>query len=222
MKTPLQGCANPQGQHDGMREWQRSTSPSLKSSSQLCSWPKTMGHLTCDTSGEDTEPLRGQQLSEEDWVGLRIRPRPSCMLDEAGCLQPMQATPPADLYVRCLPGMIWKTKNAVAACSFPPCNCGSRDSQLLLPTVMRKPPPLSSSAHFFHLLINDHNVTYLTKYIYIYIYISRALDSLKAVFLLSKLPLYVPEKKTEKEKARERWPAGKVTFVPWMQNVIIH
>lgn len=96
--------------------------------SQLCSRPKSTGHLTCDTSGEDTEPLRGHQLSKEDWVRLRIRPRLSCMLAEAGCLHPMQATPPADLYFRRLPGMIWKTKNAVVTCSFPPCNCGSRDS----------------------------------------------------------------------------------------------
>lgn len=99
MKTPLRGCTNPQGQQDGMREWQRGTSPSLKSSSQLCSRPETMGHLTCDTSGEGTEPLRGQQLSEEDWVGLRIRPRPSCMLAEAGCLHSMQATPPLWIFM---------------------------------------------------------------------------------------------------------------------------
>lgn len=81
-------------------------------------------------------------------------------------LQFMQTTPPADLYFRLLPGIIWKTKKVAVAPGFvvslptaaaprtpncaPHCTEGA-DSAVKLRTL-------------FHLLIHDHDIMQLPHF----------------------------------------------------------
>ena len=116
---------------------------------------------------EDTETL-WWSVPQEDSVMLKISPQAlSCMYTLQDGLRFMQNGPPADLYFRWLPGIIWQTKKVALTPGF----AVSLLTQLQLQGLPAVSPHCTEWADstvqlckLFHLLIHDHNVMQLEHF----------------------------------------------------------